>query len=665
MGLRFVLQLGLIASWFPFSLHGATSLSPGRVAPPVGIVIAETARQELTTGAAELRAAIDALRREGASQSQLDALLPDVEIFHKAVHGALVHDEFFRSNEVALARQLLKTGLGRVRELQSSRASWLTATGVTVRGFISRIDGSVQPYGLVVPASYTPAQSGHQRLDVWLHGRDNHLTELKFLSDRLKSFGEFAPAGTFVLHPYGRYCNAFKFAGETDVFEAIEHARRSYPIDPARVSIRGFSMGGAGTWHLAAHHAGFWKAAAPGAGFAETAGYTKALTKEPKPASFEQQLWHLYDATDYAANFLNCPVIAYSGELDKQKQAADVMARAMKVEGLELRHLIGPGVEHKYEPATKRELAKQFDALMAEPPNTWPERVRLTTWTLRYNRNKWVSIESLGRHWQRADVDAHIVSDGWRIATTNVLAFVVEPAPMLAGKASPLMAEIDGQRVAVRSPENTRKPVRFERRGGKWAQRDATREQGELRKVHGLQGPIDDAFMDSFLMVRPTGTPLNDKLGSWVSTELARATNEWRAQFRGEARVKDDNAVTDADIAAHHLVLWGDPSSNRLLARILPKLPLRWDARIVKLAGNDYAANVAVPVLIFPNPLNPTRYVVLNSGFTFWREGAASNAQQTPKLPDYALLAMDKASTTDALVLHAGFFDEQWKAVRP
>lgn len=664
MGLRFVLHLGLIASWLPFSIHGAASLSPGRITPPAGIIIAETVRQELTTGAAELRAAIDALRREVASQPQLRVLLPDVEIFHKAIHGALVHDEFFRSNEVALARQLLKTGLARVRELQAGRAPWLTTTGLTVRGFISRIDGSVQPYGLVVPASYDPAQSGQHRLDVWLHGRDNNLTELKFLSDRLKSPGEFAPADTFVLHPYGRYCNAFKFAGETDVFEALEHARRSYPIDPARVSVRGFSMGGAGTWHLAAHHARYWKAAAPGAGFAETAEYTKAIAKEPKPALFEQQLWHLYDATDYVANFHNFPVIAYSGELDKQKQAAEVMARAMKTEGLELRHLIGPGVEHKYEPATKRELAKQFDALMAEPANSRPERVRLTTWTLRYNRNKWVSIESLGQHWQRAGVDAQIVSNGWRIATSNVVAFVVEPAPMLATHASPLVAEIDGQRVAVRSSDNAQKSVRFERRGGKWAHRDATQDQA-LRKVHGLQGPIDDAFMDSFLMVRPTGAPLNEKLGSWVSTELARATNEWRAQFRGEARVRDDSAVTDADIAAHHLVLWGDPSSNRLLARILPKLPLRWDSKIVKLAGNDYAANVAVPVLIFPNPINPKRYVVLNSGFTFWREGAASNAQQTPKLPDYALLAMDKASTTEALVLNAGFFDEQWKAVRP
>ncbi len=38
----------------------------------------------------------------------------------------------------------------------------------------------------------------------------------------------------------------------------------------------------------------------------------------------------------------------------------------------------------------------------------------------------------------------------------------------------------------------------------------------ELRKAPGLQGPIDDAFMDAFVFVRPTGKPLSDALGAWA-----------------------------------------------------------------------------------------------------------------------------------------------------
>ena len=41
----------------------------------------------------------------------------------------------------------------------------------------------------------------------------------------------------------------------------------------------------------------------------------------------------------------------------------------------------------------------------------------------------------------------------------------------------------------------------FRRTGAKWAVVASTMRL--LRKRHDLQGPIDDAFMDSFLMVRP------------------------------------------------------------------------------------------------------------------------------------------------------------------
>ena len=126
---------------------------------------------------------------------------------------------------------------------------------------------SVQPYGLVVPSSFRSQPNQVRRLDVGLHGRDNNLTELKFVSDRQRSYGEFTPADTFVLNPYGRYCNAFTFAREVDVFEAMDQVKKSYRIDDRRIALRGFSMGGAGVWHLAAHYPGVWAVAAPGGGF--------------------------------------------------------------------------------------------------------------------------------------------------------------------------------------------------------------------------------------------------------------------------------------------------------------------------------------------------------------------------------------------------------------
>ncbi len=87
----------------------------------------------------------------------------------------------------------------------------------------------------------------------------------------------------------------------------------------------------------------------PGAGFAETRRYQN-LSPDKYPADYVQKLWGVYDVPDYTRNLFNLPVIAYSGENDKQIQAARVMEEAYQAEGRQLEHLIGPGMGHKYHP---------------------------------------------------------------------------------------------------------------------------------------------------------------------------------------------------------------------------------------------------------------------------------------------------------------------------
>jgi len=205
--------------------------------------------------------------------------------------------------------------------------------------------------------------------------------------------------------------------------------------------------------------------------------------------------------------------------------------------------------------------------------------------------------------------------------------------------------------------------ARFRKVGSRWDLVDEPEDQTKLRKRRNLQGPIDDAFTESFLMVRPTGKPFNAKVGGWVDRELDHATNHWRVHFRGDARVKDDGDVTDADITAHNLILWGDPSSNRLLARIADKLPFRWNSKELSVGKESFAASHHAAVLIYPNPLNPKRYVVLNSGFTFREYDYLNNARQVPKLPDYAVvdLRTPVSSRFPGEIVAAGFFNEQWE----
>ena len=642
-----------------------------RRVPPPGIKISEADRTELTERTAKLAQQIEALRGELKAKPALLQLLPDVEIYHKAVDWALRYDEFFKTNETSSARALLTLGSERAQSLRDGAAPWLTATGLVVRGYVSRIDGSVQPYGLVVPASYRANTPHQHRLDFWFHGRGETLSELDFIFGRHRSAGEFTPPNAFVLHSYGRYCNGNKFAGETDVFEALAHVKKYYPIDENRLVVRGFSLGGAACWHMAVHHAGLWAAAAPGAGFSETPDFLKVFQNEKlSPTWYEQKLWHLYDCTDWALNLSHCPTVAYSGEKDNQKQAADVMATAMSKVGLDLTHIIGPKMGHSYDAVSKKEIIRRIDSIVEPGRNPVPSRVRLTTWTLKYNRMNWVIVDGLEQHWERATVDADfsggLLDNSVRINTRNVSALTLsfEPGECPLDNARTPQVFIDSSKPSAPRVKSDRSwTASFRKSGSRWELIEEAEDFSKLHKRHDLQGPIDDAFMDSFLMVRPTGKALNEKVGIWANAEMTRAIEQWRRQFRGDAKVKDDSAVTDADIAANHLVLWGDPASNQLLAKIADKLPIRWDAKNVKAGKESFAAASHAPVMIYPNPLNPKKYIVLNSGFTFREYDQLNNARQVPKLPDFAIVDVSKPVTSRAPggIATAGFFDERWE----
>jgi hypothetical protein len=67
--------------------------------------------------------------------------------------------------------------------------------------------------------------------------------------------------------------------------------------------------------------------------------------------------------------------------------------------------------------------------------------------------------------------------------------------------------------------------------------------------------------------------------------------------------------------------------------------------------------------MIYPNPLNPTRYIVLNSGHTFREDHNRTNSQQTPKLPDYTIIDLNTPASgkSPGKIAAAGFFDERWQ----
>lgn len=604
-------------------------------------------RLELSRGRDRLQRSLARLREQSERTVTPRAdQVPDAEIYLEALDRNLRQDLFFSPAQVQQARSCLAEGERRVQALLRGDAPWERETGFVNLGYRSAVDGSAQPYQVYVPPRLD--RSAPARLDLFLHGRGGNLNELTFLGTTSWATSAFGAQELphLTLYPYGRANNGWRFAGERDLFEALADCRRRFRVDADQVTLRGFSMGGHGTWHTGLQHPGEWAVMAPGAGFTDTRNYQNITETFP---DWQTRLLRLYDPVEYVANAANLPVLAYCGELDPALPQHQLIVSRLKEEGAPFREFIGPKTPHTYEPAARAEILRQMAPAVRQPQA--PE-VRFVTYTLRWPECKWVRLEGLERHWERSEVRAVAGEGETRVTTRNITALTLRPPRQ------PRVVRLDDQ--ALPGGSGALHFRRDER--GRW--RRVSRLPGGLRKRPGLTGPIDDALFGPVLVVRGTGTAWSGQQDRWLKQELQRFREGWDEYYRAGLPETTDTAPA-TELKGKNLYLFGDPGSNRVLARLLPKLPVKWSRDHFELAGQRFSNRDHLPVLVFPNPEDPEHYVVLNTGFTFSRaDWQGSNARQYPHLPDYAVLRIDPDRFTDERpkdTVLAGFFNERWQ----
>jgi predicted esterase len=592
----------------------------------------------------------------------------DAEIFLKAVRYAIDFDEWYdktAEDSVKKANTLLDEAARRIESLKKNQTPWLGGSGMKVVGFYSKIDNSPQPYGVEIPEGLSYG-AGQQAVPmwIWLHGRGDTATDLNFVYGKLKATkpGQFQPAGTIVIHPFGRFCNGWKSAGETDVFEARDDAVARFNIHPDRIALAGFSMGGAGAWHIGAHYADQWACVHTGAGFVDVKRYQK-LTPEMMPPWYEQKLWGTYDVPDAARNFFNVPLVAYSGENDKQRDSAEYMTEVLDNENYTLRHHVGPGVEHKYEPNVAREVQAMVETEVKRGRNPMPDSVVLQFRSARYNKMFWMECLEVENDWDDTRIEASITPGGaMRVTTRNVAAFRVNAAVYRRFAARPYSMTVDGHESFFldKDPSQTHFYA-AKGKDGKW-----NMGSGPVNPIGSVKAggtSMEDAFLSRFIVVLPEGDGHSPKVTQWAAAESARFMKRWRSLMRGEVIVKKAGLIAPEDMQNANLILWGDSRSNSMIARVLPKLPLRWTPDEISLHGTNFSTENHVLLATYPNPFAPQRRVVINTGLTFREAHDRTNSIQNPKLPDWAVLNLSQAPNAESAgkVVAADFFDAQWK----
>jgi len=541
------------------------------------------------------------------------------------------------------------------RELETA-SEWLTRLdagkglppiepGVHELAYLAPQDDSPQPYFLHVPQAVKTGKP--LPAIVYLHGYAPWLDKTNWheLSAGLTEQAE--ARGYLAIAAFARSNTDFQSIGEWDTMHVLRLAGEKVKIDPDRVFLIGYSMGGAGVYTLAAHYPDVW------AGGIVLCGRPRNyLWKDFDPARVEPFKRHLLDlesGAPHVHNYLHIPFLVFQGTADVLIDPAQAYRFVEDMARLELRAKLVrlDGQSHWIADETFS-TPQAFDWMDAQRRVAAPRNVRFKTYSLLYPRAWWLTIDAFERWGEPAEANATLQpGNKLDLTTHNVAILTLRPPKELADPKTPLAATVNG---AARKLEPDAE--------GRFVVNLVARQLPELSKKPSLCGPIKDAFNDRFLLVYGTA---GDKEATDRNRTLARQVQkEWYAFAKGFRNPTPDTAVSDAEMARSNLVLFGTPKTNALLAKMADKLPIRFTDEGYEILGKAYKAGETTGLMfIYPNPLAPERYIVVYDGQHYGDKLGENHKYDL--LPDFIVYSAEPDYDDTNCFHAAGFFDCAWQ----
>ncbi len=529
----------------------------------------------------------------------------------------------------------------------------------------SPLDGRPSSFGLYVPPKIDDKPERRFPLVValhglngkpmnmlrWVFGRDDDARDGEW-EDRHP--GDFPDTDVVVVAPMAHQNGMYRYAAEVDVMNVVRWAMAHLPIDPARVSVTGPSMGGTGTAAIAFKNPDVFAAAAPLCGY-----HSWALRGDwaGKKTEWELRGGEERSTVQWAKNGLYLPLYIVHGTKDLPVENSGVLIDAYKALGYSLleEH---PELGHNVWQKTYEGL-KGISWLRAHRRPDHPSRLVLRTNNLRVDTTHWLTVTGLERSMGWGEVTAIVRhAQGKRPARVSltgrgITGITLTRDDKLFG-ADALDVEIAKETLSFGAGE----ALALHRDDDAWKKGPPV--HPGLHKRKGLSGPLRDVFYDPLVVVYGASDPA---LRS-ANEQLARHFAAVRQGFEIDYPVVADTEVTAAQLAGKAWVLVGTPRSNAVLARLAEKLPIRFTADGVEAGDRTYAGREVGAGFIYPNPEDPARYLVVLGAPTV--EGTLRGMSLPDLLPDWVVWDAALGPARGGMILRAGrllgggAFSEEW-----
>jgi len=549
-----------------------------------------------------------------------------------------------------------------------------------IETFISEIDGSCQYYAVSPPLDYSPDST--YALIMTCHGAG------------VKAFGlvksYIRKDWAFVVAPTNRRRFGFDWQdwGRLDFFEVLNRVKERFKIDTNRIYLTGHSMGGHGVWHIGLSHPDVFAGMAPSAGWTNFRLYVpwflqKAkIFAEPQLIKFRDMVLREDACMPFLENAYNLPIYILQGGADDNVPPIQsrLFVKGLNALGYEFVYNEVVGKKHWWDFDTTPgidcvDLKEMMDFLKAKTRDPYPQKIVFRTTDIGHsNRCYWIEIDEQEELYKDSRVIAEVVGkksimDPWeygeavatelKIELVNVARFTIFLNDSLV---SPGLVNlvINGQNITFEYRKECR--LSFRKTGDKflWATDEVL-----TTKRPGVYGPIKRAYFSPFVLIYGT---TGDALSTEHNFELARLQAYfWWYRANGFVRILPDTEVTREIIENYNLILFGNAVTNSVLKWINHRLPLRIEKGSVIVGDRILTQKDLCLIEIYPNPLNPEKFVLLYAPTTKKAEeimGMFIPLYAGAGLPDFVVYDRSVLKYGWAGVKAAGFFDKNWEPDR-
>jgi predicted esterase len=547
--------------------------------------------------------------------------------------------------------------------------------GVHVRAYRSDYDGSLQRYLVVIPESYArgtrePSKDGDGvPLIMTSHGLEytpEDMLRIAFAkpSGPGESYRNGAiykwdppehPSGAIVVAHDG-YGNAGqRIPGEVDVLRVIEEVKAAYRIDPRRVSITGFSLGGSVAFWVPFRSPSLFAAAAPLCGYPNVLDYrtVKAARKRP----WEAQLLDEEGVAPYAESGRYLPLKMVHGTMDQPSRSELIHDRyktlryASELETPPLGHNVW---DHAFEDG---DLLRWLAA--RRRPKAAPQPV-VRSGRYRYAEAYWLRIDRFTDESLFGQLEGAFKGDRLEVSTRNVTAFTILGSELGERSSKQQDLIVDGKNLG-----NIRVgPGAFVSRTSSGWTVSGTSDLPATDKHKGQEGPLSDLWYDRFIVVYGTQVAAEVEANRLTAERFA-VHSPW---ISARVRVLADTEVQDRDLRDQSIVLIGRPATNlvtQAAAAALDQAGIRFEPNALVFGGERFEGSEVGLSTIRPSPFGDDHYLVLHAGVG--PEGTLSARYIPDMSPDFLVYDSGmRAVFGDRVlgprtVLAGGFYDVHWQ----